>query len=108
MSESIVSTVLGSLKRFPQEDYSIMERATHLQVLHPVLTFGLLVLRRLDFTAKLTGTQPRPAPVLLSGEAGLLELRGCGELIAEGVRSSSAWATAVLAYVCILERISWV
>lgn len=58
--------------------------ATYLQVLHPVLTFGLLVLRRLDFTAKLTGTQPRPAPAELSGEAGLLELRGCGELIAEG------------------------
>jgi hypothetical protein len=61
-----------------------MGRATYLQVLHPVLTLGLLVLRRLDLVAKLTGTQPGPAPALLSGDVGLLELRGCGELIAEG------------------------
>lgn len=61
-----------------------MGTATHLQVLHPVLTLGLLVLRRLDLIAKLTGTQPRPAPVLLSGDVELLEPRGFGELMAEG------------------------
>lgn len=84
MSESIVSTLLESWKHIPQDDDSIKGIVTHLQVLHPVLTLGLLVLRRLDLIAKLTGTQPRPAPALLSGDVGLLELRGFGELIAEG------------------------
>lgn len=62
-----------------------METSTYLQVLHPVLTLGLLVLRRLALISKFTGTQPRSVPGLLSGEPGLLlELGGCGEVIVEG------------------------
>jgi len=68
-----------------QDEHPPRETPTYLQVLHPVLTLGLLVLRRLDLIAKLTGTQPRPAPGLLSGEARLLlELRRCREVIVEG------------------------
>jgi hypothetical protein len=68
-----------------QDEHPPRETATYLQVLHPVLTLGLLVLTRLDLIAKLTGTQPRPAPGLLSGEVRLLlELRGCREVIVEG------------------------